>query len=113
MAKSPASLDDYQVGWISVVQTEYVVACELLDEEYPPLPLPLSSRLDNNSYTFGRIGDHYVVLACLPKGKYGLTSATSVAKDMLHSFPSILFGLMVGIGGGVPTGNLSALFSHR
>src|SRR5271156_5840939 len=89
------------VGWICAVQTEYVVACEILDEEYPPLPI--SYPYDDNIYTFGRIGHHSVVIACLPKGKYGLTSAASVAKDMLRSFPSIRFGRMVGIGGGAPS----------
>jgi nucleoside phosphorylase len=83
------------------VQTEYVAACEFLDEEYPILPA--SSPHDNNTYTFGRIGHHNVVIACLPKDKYGLTSAASVAKDMLRSFPSIRFGMMVGIGGGAPS----------
>jgi nucleoside phosphorylase len=29
-------------------------------------------------------------------------SATSVAKDLIRSFPAIRFGLMVGIGGGAP-----------
>ena len=82
------------------MQTEYVVACELLDEEHPTLPS--SSPHDNNTYTLGRIGHHNVVIACLPKGKYGLTSAASVATDMLRSFPSIRFGMMVGIGGGAP-----------
>jgi nucleoside phosphorylase len=90
----------YRVGWICAVQTEYVVACEILDEEYPTLP---SSPYDDNIYTFGRIGHHKVVIACLPRGKYGHTSATSVAKDMRRSFPSIRFGLMVGIGGGAPS----------
>jgi nucleoside phosphorylase len=101
MAQQPRGRHEYQVGWISAVQTEYVVACELLDEEYssPLAGLPN----DNNVYTFGRIGEHHIVLACLPKGKYGLTSATSVAKDMFRSFPSLRFGLMVGIGGGAPT----------
>jgi hypothetical protein len=73
---------DYHVGWICAVQTEYVVACELLDEEHPTLPS--SSPHDNNTYTLGRIGHHNVVIACLPKGKYGLTSAASVATDMLR-----------------------------
>ena len=27
--------DDFHIGWICAVQTEYVVACELLDVEYP------------------------------------------------------------------------------
>jgi nucleoside phosphorylase len=92
---------DYRVGWICAVQTEYVVACEFLDEEHPEVPS--SSEHDDNTYTLGRIGDHNVVIACLPKGKYGLTSAASVAKDMLRTFPSIRIGLMVGIGGGAPT----------
>ena len=93
--------EDFHVGWICAVQTEYVVACELLDEEF--LALPVNSVHDNNTYTFGRLSQHNVVIACLPKGKYGLTSAASVAKDMLRSFPSIRFGLMVGIAGGAPS----------
>jgi nucleoside phosphorylase len=96
----PSNPQNYHVGWICAVQTEYVVACEILDEEYPPLP---SYPYDDNIYTFGRISHHNVVIACLPKGKYGLTSAASVAKDMLRSFPSIRFGMMVGIGGGAPS----------
>src|SRR3984885_558091 len=97
----PSNPQNYHVGWICAVQTEYVVACEILDEEYPPLPI--SYPYDDNIYTFGRISHHNVVIACLPKGKYGLTSAASVAKDMLRSFPSIRFGMMVGIGGGAPS----------
>jgi len=71
----------FTVGWICAVKTEYVAACELLDEEYPPF-LNLSSH-DSSAYTLGRVGDHYVVVACLPKGRYGITLAATVAKDML------------------------------
>lgn len=39
----------------------------------------------------------------LPSGEYGTASAAGVARDMLHSFPNIRIGLMVGIGGGAPT----------
>ena len=56
---------------------------------------------DPNHYSFGRIGKHDVVLACLPSGDYGTVSATALAMQMLRSFP-IKIGLMVGIGGGVP-----------
>jgi hypothetical protein len=84
---TPPKPEDYGVRWICAVQTEYVVACESLDEEYPILLT--SPPHDDNVYTLGRIGHHNVVIACLPKGKYGLTSATSAAKDMLRSFPSI------------------------
>ena len=96
----PSNPQDYRVGWICAAQTEYVVACKFLDEEYPA---PATSPLHDNTYTFGRIGHHNVVITCLPKGEYGLTSAASVARDMLRSFTSIRFGLMVGIGSGVPS----------
>ncbi|RYP11581.1 hypothetical protein DL765_007681 [Monosporascus sp. GIB2] len=50
-----------------------------------------------------KIGKHNVVIAVLPNGEYGTASAASVARDMLHSFPNIRIGLMVGIGGGAPS----------
>ncbi|KAL2801577.1 nucleoside phosphorylase domain-containing protein [Aspergillus granulosus] len=42
-------------------------------------------------------------IAILPGGEYGITSAAGVARHMLHSFPNIRVGLMVGIGGGAPS----------
>ena len=89
------------MGWICAVQTVFVAACEQLDEEHPSLPA--DSSHDDNAYTLGRIGEHHIVIACLPKGRYGIASAASVAKDMLRSFGSIRIGLTVGIGGGAPS----------
>ncbi|KAL3487792.1 hypothetical protein BJX62DRAFT_227744 [Aspergillus germanicus] len=57
-------------------------------------------REDDNSYRFGRMGRHNIVIACMPKGKYGITSAASAVKDMMRSFTKIQLVLMVGIGGG-------------
>ncbi|KAK6542442.1 hypothetical protein TWF694_006395 [Orbilia ellipsospora] len=57
---------------------------------------------DKNNYHLGSIGKHNVAIACLPAGVYGTTSAAIVAAQMLFTFPSIRFGLMVGIGGGIP-----------
>jgi nucleoside phosphorylase len=91
---------DYRVGWICALPRELLAARAVLDEEHTSLPQP---QLDNNSYTFGRIGKHNVVIACLPSGKYGTTSAANVAKDLSRTFSSIRFRLMVGIGGGAPT----------
>jgi nucleoside phosphorylase len=65
--------------------------------------LDTSEANDNNTYAFGRIGGHSVVIGCLPEGRYGASSAASVAKDMVRSFPNLRFALMVGIGGGAPT----------
>src|SRR4051794_2736489 len=87
------SIQKYRVSWICALQIEYVVAQELLDETFlAPSDLPIE---DDNAYTFGRIERHYVVVACLAMGKYGLVSAASLAKDIMRSFPAIRFGLMV------------------
>jgi nucleoside phosphorylase len=93
---------DFDVGWICAIMTEYVVAEELLDEEYDQGPGDVDIH-DDNVYTYGRVGSHNVVIACLPKGRYGTSSAASVARDMHRSFPNIRFGMMVGIGGGAPS----------
>ena len=58
---------------------------------------------DQNTYVLGRICAHNVVIACLPSGVYGTTSAATVANQLLFTFQSIRFGLMVGIGGGAPS----------
>lgn len=57
---------------------------------------------DQNTYTLGSMGDHKIVIAGLPKGRVGNNSAATVATWMLNTFPNIRFGLMCGIGGGVP-----------
>ncbi|GCB27637.1 vegetative incompatibility protein HET-E-1 [Aspergillus awamori] len=91
----------YTVGWICALETEYVAARAFLEKKHPR-PETLSPN-DNNHYTLGEIAGHRVVIAVLPDGEYGISSAAGVARDMVHSFPNIRFGLMVGIGGGVPT----------
>jgi nucleoside phosphorylase len=54
-------------------------------------------------YTLGRIVQHNVVVACLPAAWAGTYSAAALAIQMKSTFGSIQFGLMVGIGGGVPS----------
>ncbi|KKO96833.1 hypothetical protein THAR02_11062, partial [Trichoderma harzianum] len=91
----------YTIGWICAIPTEYVAAQAFLDEKHEGPDY--TSPNDNNDYTLGKIGRHNIVIAVLPNGEYGLSSAASVARDMLHSFPNIRIGLMVGIGGGAPS----------
>ncbi|KAE8553941.1 hypothetical protein EYB25_002479 [Talaromyces marneffei] len=93
------SHDEYTVGWICVLPLEMAAAKVMLDEIHEDLPV---SSTDHNTYILGRIKEHNIAIACLPSGNYGLVSANSVAMQLLSSFPSIRFGLMVGIGGGVP-----------
>lgn len=90
--------ENYTVGWICAITTEFVAARALLDEKYDEIES--IAHQDNNNYALGRIGKHNVVMAVLPKSEYGMTTAATVARDMLRSFPNVCFGLMVGIGGG-------------
>jgi nucleoside phosphorylase len=92
--------EDYTVGWVCALSVELAAAQEMLDEEHDTPP---SVAHDTNIYTCGRIGEHNVVIACLPEGQTGTNSAAAVAVQMKIAFPSARFGLMVGIGGGVPS----------
>ncbi|KAK7228087.1 hypothetical protein V2G26_000257 [Clonostachys chloroleuca] len=90
----------YTVGWICALAVEMAAATAMLDEVHQA-PRELHPN-DHNSYTLGKINNHNVVIACLPAGNYGIAPAASTAQQMLTSFTGIKFGLMVGIGGGVP-----------
>ena len=99
---APPARDEYQIGWICALQTEVAAAKLMLDEDFGILEEQDSA--DTNSYTLGKVGKHYVVIAGLPDGQYGTTSATTVAINMTRTFSqSLRIGLMVGIGGGIPS----------
>ncbi|KAJ5201210.1 hypothetical protein N7449_006013 [Penicillium cf. viridicatum] len=99
-ATTNLSHDDYTVGWVCALPLEMAAAKLMLDTIHPSLP---SLSTDQNNYILGNIGEHNIVLACLPGGAYGIVSAATVAIQLLSSFHSIRFGLMVGIGGGIPS----------
>ena len=89
---------DYTVAWVCALPLEMAAAKAMLDEIHPDLP---TSSNDQNTYVLGKICAHNVV--SLPSGIYGTTSAATVASQMLFTFRSIRFGLMVGIAGGAPS----------
>jgi nucleoside phosphorylase len=91
---------EYSVGWVCALSVELAAAQEMLDEEHETPP---TDAHDTNIYTCGRVGEHNVVIACLPEGQMGTNSAAAVAVQMKMTFTSTRFGLMVGIGGGVPS----------
>ncbi|KAJ5737299.1 uncharacterized protein N7483_002424 [Penicillium malachiteum] len=101
-ARATLSHDDYTVGWICALPLEMAAAKVMMDTIHPSLPSPST---DQNTYILGNIGEHKIVIACLPGGAYGNVSAATVAMQLLSSFHSIRFGLMVGIGGGIPSSN--------
>ncbi|GIJ90496.1 hypothetical protein Asppvi_009451 [Aspergillus pseudoviridinutans] len=91
---------DYTVAWISALPLEMAAARQMFDKFHDRLPQPLT---DTNTYTLGNICGHNVVLACLPSGVYGTTSAATVVAQMRSTFPRLQYGLLVGIGGGAPS----------
>jgi nucleoside phosphorylase len=95
----PYSHDDYTVGWVCALPKELAAAIYMLEKRHPDLKQP---RGDPNTYTLGKIGEHNVVIAGLPKGVTGNTSSATVAARMISTFPNIRIGLMVGIGSGIP-----------
>jgi len=77
---------------------EQTAALPMLDEVHKRLP---QAPVDHNVYTLGNIGGHNVVIAGLPIT--GNNPAATVVNQMRNTYPNLRFGLLVGIGGGVPT----------
>ncbi|KAI2883761.1 hypothetical protein CBS76997_9978 [Aspergillus niger] len=95
------TLDDYTIAWICALPLEAAAARAMLDKIHN---LPERAR-DPNAYEFGELNGHHIVIAHLPNGIYGTVSAAAVVSRMRLTFPRLQFGLMVGIGGGVPSKN--------
>ncbi|KAH7090314.1 nucleoside phosphorylase domain-containing protein [Paraphoma chrysanthemicola] len=94
--------DQYTVGWVCALPVELAAAQEMLDEEHPDLERDPADN-DENLYALGSIGGHNVAIVCLPAGRIGNNPAAAVSTQMRATFKAIRFGLMVGIGGGVPS----------
>lgn len=98
---APESPEEYTIGWIAALPIERAAAMALLDEQYEEPDEFEQHPSDPNSYTWGRMGKHNMVIAALPAGLYGVTSAATTASGLLASLPHIRIGLLVGIGGGI------------
>jgi nucleoside phosphorylase len=100
MSQRRLQATEYTVGWVCALPVELAAAQEMLDEEHEDLP---QDNLDPNLYKLGRIGNHNAVLVCLSAGYIGIGPAAVGAIRMMSKFKLIRFGLMVGVGGGVPS----------
>jgi nucleoside phosphorylase len=98
MARRRLDAEAYTVGWICALPIELAAAQMMLDEEHLP-----HHGIDSSQYTLGCISNHNIVLSCLPAGQMGIGAAAFSAGQTLSKFRSIRFGLMVGVGGGVPS----------
>jgi nucleoside phosphorylase len=97
MARPPRR-EEYTVGWVCALPIELTAARSMLDEMYGRI---IPEKEGEDIYHLGSIEGHNVVIACLP-WRTGTNSAAALATRMQAKFEGIRFGLMVGIGGGVP-----------
>ncbi|EHK44804.1 hypothetical protein TRIATDRAFT_178036, partial [Trichoderma atroviride IMI 206040] len=89
----------YTVGWVAVLRSELNACRLLLDEEHEQLQ---PKENDDNTYVLGRMGAHNIVITYPGAGTYGTTVAAQAVTNMVRTFPSVRFGLLVGVGGGAP-----------
>ncbi|KAL3297492.1 Pfs NACHT and Ankyrin domain protein [Colletotrichum asianum] len=91
----------YTIAWIAALPIERAAAEAMLDEQHGQPDGFSRNQSDPNSYTWGHIGEHNVVIVSLAAGVYGLGSAAATASSLASSLPAIRIGLLVGIGGGI------------
>jgi nucleoside phosphorylase len=94
--------EDYTVGWVCALPVELAAAKAMLDEKHEDAIRGVGDN-DENVYCMGSVAGHNVVIVCLPAGHIGNNPAATVATQMQAAFKGIRFGLIVGIGGGVPS----------
>ena len=94
--------EDYCIAWVCASVAQHT-ACRLMLDEVHQAPDMLKS--DEIFYAFGRVGPHNVVVACPLKDSHEATSAPTMTGCLLTSFPNLRFGVLIGIGGGVPSSN--------
>lgn len=93
--------EDYTVGWMCALpKNELVAAIEMLANEHKPPPH--RNQYDENTYKFGSINKHNVVITCLPPGQPGKVSAHQLVEPLRQTYPNMRLHLFVGIAGGVP-----------
>ncbi|KAF4951596.1 hypothetical protein FGADI_7371 [Fusarium gaditjirri] len=90
----------YTVGILCALPIELKAIRALFDQRHQNL-----TRVpgDNNQYALGEMAQHMVVATSLPAGEYGTNAAASAISDLMRSFMSVHFCLLVGIAGGAPS----------
>ncbi|PYI00584.1 purine and uridine phosphorylase [Aspergillus sclerotiicarbonarius CBS 121057] len=99
LSLSPHPNKTYTLAYITALPLELTTALTLLDDIHG---IPQSQPPgDNNAYILGRIGNHNVVMTCLPAGRMGTGAAAAVGEGVRRSFVGVRVAVLVGIGGGV------------
>jgi nucleoside phosphorylase len=96
---APRHRDDFETAVICALSIEADAVLAVFDRTWEYTYGKFET--DKNTYTAGRIGNHDVVLTCLPG--MGKASAANVAANLRSSFHRVRLCLVVGICGGVPS----------
>jgi hypothetical protein len=78
-ATVPPSAGDYTVAWIAALPRERAAGEMMLDQKFTQPEDFNKNANDPNSYSWGRMGKHLVVIASLPAGEYGTTTTAITA----------------------------------
>lgn len=93
------SPEDITISVFCALSHESVAVRYSLDEEFECHPKGAGKM--KYVYSFGRIGDHKVVIA--QPNQMGTVKAAQCAATVSQQFPNVRFALMVGIGAGIPS----------
>ncbi|KAF2194147.1 purine and uridine phosphorylase [Zopfia rhizophila CBS 207.26] len=94
----------YTVAWLAPLEIEAQAALHMLDNRHKGRFT--MGRGDDYVFRAGDMCGHNVIIATLPASQeYGTGSAAALASQVKKFFPSLWFGLLVGVAAGVP--NLS------
>ncbi|KAI1387926.1 purine and uridine phosphorylase [Hypoxylon trugodes] len=93
--------ENYSILWIAPLEIEAQAALLMLDHRHDG-KFPVD-RGDDYVFQAGDMCGHNVVIATLPAGQeYGTGSAAAIASQAKKFFPSLWFGLLVGVAAGLP-----------
>lgn len=97
----PQTRDEFEIAIICALPHEADAVEALFDEKYASFSRIYGKHdRDPNVYANGRLGQHHVVLCCMPG--MGTRTAASVASSLRISYPRIRLALLVGICGVAP-----------
>ncbi|KAL6229486.1 hypothetical protein BDW75DRAFT_97567 [Aspergillus navahoensis] len=74
--------DSYTIAWIAALPIERAAAKAMLDEDHAAPTSFTRHQTDANVYTWGRMGEHNIVIVSLAAGVYGTTSAATTASSL-------------------------------
>ncbi|KIW70684.1 hypothetical protein PV04_02929 [Phialophora macrospora] len=100
---TPPAAIDYHIAVICALEEEAEAVRAVFDHRWDHQPDGdniVKHHSDKNQYNTGVILKHNVVLAS--PDEYGKGNATRVMSHLRSTFPGILWGLVVGVCGGVP-----------